>query len=59
MYDGNLVFFTQEAEEQLFAVRANAECTKKCLLSGTVVRNSFYEDLLVMKSSTQSHSHFF
>jgi hypothetical protein len=49
--DGNLVFFTQDAEEQLFAVRANAECTKKCLLSGAVVRNSFYEDLLVMKGN--------
>ena len=51
MFDGNLFFFTQVAEKQLFTVRVNAECTKKCLLSGAVVRNSFYEDLLVMKSN--------
>ena len=31
-FDGNLFFFNQVAEEQLFAVRVNAECTKKCYL---------------------------
>jgi len=32
-------------------VHVNAKCTKKFLLSGVVVRNSFYEDLLVIKSN--------